>query len=109
MPWRTEWVAPAIYLHHSGVTVYHSYKDNNIEQPLTFWYTTNPEYYEEFGGETDPFEFDVRDLNFPEGTAPQQVVDALTPPVHESEWIADTIRRAIDAGIISVPEPDDLA
>jgi hypothetical protein len=103
MPWRTEWVAPEVFLEHEGVVVYHSYKDNDMGSRMTYWYTTNPEHCEEIGGEVDPYEFDVRDLTVDARDAPRQVVDALAPPLPELEQIADTIRRAIHAGIIRVP------
>jgi len=106
VPWRIEWIEPEIFLQHNGVTVYHAYKNNDVEQKFTYWFTTNPEYYEEFGGEADPYEFDVRDLNTPPPDNPQLVIDALTPPASELEEMAATIRRAIDLGILETPDGD---
>lgn len=107
MPWRTDWVDPEIFLEHNGVTIYHSYKDNVALQRLSYWYTTNPEYAETIGGEVDPYEFDVRELEVPAPEAPRRVVEALTPPPNnETERIADLIRRAIEAGLIRVPPPE---
>ncbi len=31
MPFKTEWVAPAVFLKHRGVTVYHVHKDDDVE------------------------------------------------------------------------------
>lgn len=108
MPWRTDWVDPEVFLRHKGVTVYHSYKDNTASQPLRYWYTTNPEYSEtSFSGKSDPYEFDVRMLQFPVAEGGRQVVEALTPPfANETEQIADKIRRAIDAGMLRIPPPE---
>jgi hypothetical protein len=101
-----EWVEPREFLTHNGVTVYHAYKDNDAEQPLTFWYTTNPGHTGWFGDPVDPYEFDVRDLNTPPPENPQLVIDALTPPASQRDEIAATIRRAIDLGILEVPDGD---
>jgi len=32
MPYKTEWVAPEVFLEYAGVTVYHTYKHDDIEQ-----------------------------------------------------------------------------
>lgn len=105
MPWRTEWTTPEVFLHYNGVTVYHTYKDNEIRHPLTFSYTTDPDYMEDFSDEGDRFCFDVRDLEFPEPDDAHRIMQTLAlESTGEIEPIADIVRRAIDIGVIIVPD-----
>lgn len=105
MPWETKWVVPEVFLEYKGVTIYHVYRDNEMGHPLTLSYTTDPNYFETFSDEGDRYRFDVRDLEFPEPTEAQKVVHSLTPTT-EREQIADTIRQAIDAGILRAPQAE---
>ena len=42
MPYRTEWVDPEVFLTYGDVTVYHTYKHDDVEQGrMTYWYTTD--------------------------------------------------------------------
>lgn len=61
MPYRTMWVEPDVFDEHNGVTVYHTYPDDETENgPSFYWYTINPEaHYED---DLDEGVFDVRDL-----------------------------------------------
>ena len=57
MPYKTIWVEPEVFLEHSGVTVYHTYKDDDIEQGASwYWFRLDQE-------ENDEGEFDIRDLD----------------------------------------------
>jgi hypothetical protein len=49
------WKKPAAFLRHKGRVVYHSYKDDNAEEKLAYWYGTDPH-------EDEKFKFDIRDL-----------------------------------------------
>lgn len=61
MPYQQVWVAPELFLSHSGVNVYRVYSDDDIDQgPKSYWFTTKPM---ESGEDCDPF--DVRDLKVP--------------------------------------------
>lgn len=58
MPYESRWVKPEILLRHKGVTVYHVYKDDEIQSGVRFFhYTTNLD-----GSESDETTFDVRDI-----------------------------------------------
>lgn len=74
------------YLTHNGVTVYHTYKDDDPqERLLTYWFTCL-----EYGGQEDSF--DVREL---------LGINAADEPELRREldaWRTDTICRAIDRG-----------
>jgi len=70
------WVDAYEFLTHKGVTIYHSYKNDDVDQgPREFWYCLLP-----WHGEDEAF--DVRDLstwyNDPEGTDIKKVLrDAI--------------------------------
>lgn len=58
MPYITEWVDPEIAVEHNGVTIWRTYKNDDVEQGArSFWYTC-----EENGSEDGELVFDVRDL-----------------------------------------------
>lgn len=85
MPIYWESVPPVVFVQHNGVTVWHTYKDDSIDDPLTFWFTTHL-------NEEDAF--DVRGL-------PQYSPRLSTKSV---------IMAAIEAGDITVgdtPEGED--
>lgn len=55
MPYRTEWADPELFLEHNGVKVYHTYKDDDVDQrQMDYWFTMRCHDDEEH--------FDVRDL-----------------------------------------------
>jgi desulfoferrodoxin (superoxide reductase-like protein) len=56
MPYEEDWVEPTLFLEHAGTFVYHTYVDDDADQPNDFWYDTDPE-----GGENT--EFDIRLLS----------------------------------------------
>ncbi len=85
MPYKTVWVKPEKLLTHKGVTVYHTYKHNEVGQgPRTYWFATDPQDDPDDG----PSVFDVRDL-------PQWMKSFDPEP--ESR-IKETIRLAIQEG-----------
>jgi hypothetical protein len=86
-----EWVDPEELLTESEITVYHCYKNNTV---MSYWFTVDaadcdddsPGYDDDDGYSR---QFDVRDL----------------PAVEKRdedhwEWCRDTIRSAIQAGVI---------
>lgn len=94
MPYRTEWQEPEVFLEHNGVTVYHTYKDDDIEQgPRTYWFVTG-----KHEGEDEAF--DVRDLETPSRDRLYGHTESL------SEAIRAILREAIDAGLIQATEED---
>ena len=79
MPWIHETVDREIALQHNGVTVYHAYKDQELDWPLTYWFALSPE--------DDADEFDVRDL-----------------AVEQTGDVQAMLKAAIDAGLLKNPE-----
>lgn len=89
MPYETTYVPAAIFLQHAGVTVFHVYKDDDIEQGTrTYWFDTNENSSDEEG-------FDVRDIK-----------NRLTgPEIQALDWETEEgrkaiIRAGIDEGLI---------
>jgi hypothetical protein len=83
MPMNSEWVMPEVFLVHKEVTVYHTYKEDDVSQGVNmFWYTLDPY--------SDEGHFDARDL--PDGT------------FHEECRVI--VVSAIDAGLLVAPEVD---
>ena len=73
------WTPPEEFLTHKDVTIYHVYKDDDMDQGARdFWYTTC-----ESGGEGSEYEFDVREL-----------------PDYDEADHAGTVKAAIEAGLL---------
>ncbi len=86
MPFKTEWVAPAVFLKHRDVTIYRVHKDDDVEMfmcPYAYGYD------EQCSNEGD-FAFDVRELPNPHDH------DVNRPPGCRA-----IMRDAIDAGILT--------
>lgn len=122
MPYITSWVDPEVFLVHKGITVYHTYNDNDFGQGrLTYWFTTN--------GFSDEDSFDVRELDVPSKVRLNDhppFLSASSNPAFETaseeqkaEWrqqwaawhdggeeniIRAMIIEAIDLGLITAPE-----
>ena len=58
------WIEPEVLTTHRGVTVYHTYKNDCIEDRMTYWYSTDPM-------DSEDFCFDVRELPVPDGVEPE--------------------------------------
>ena len=90
MPYKTVWVEPEVFLEHEGVTVYHTYKDDDFEQGARwYWFTL-----QEVGGE-DEGAFDIRGLD-------TDNLLANRPP-HNSDPRRAVLRNAIDKGLLKSP------
>jgi hypothetical protein len=77
MPYTTpEWVEPEVALEYNGVTIYHVYKNDELDIRLTYWFTTSWE-------EREHADFDVRDIPGWD---------------NKKENIEDTLKLAIDKG-----------
>lgn len=85
MPYVRVWQEPELLLEHAGVRVYAAYGDDDAEDQLSQWFTTDPSP----GGGDGPFSFRWDEL----------AVSQEGPPV-------EIVRRAIDAGLIRVPGGD---
>lgn len=53
MPYDTIYMPAEKVLEHNGVSIYRDYKDDNINEPATYWYSFD---------EDDNHVFDVREL-----------------------------------------------
>lgn len=54
------WMDPEVFMEHDGVPVYHTYKNDDIENQREYWFTLDCSYSEGCGQD-----FDVRDLPNP--------------------------------------------
>lgn len=96
MPYRTEMVDPEVFVEHLGVTVYHIYKNDDIDEgPRAYWFTTNVNGSDNDGHGQDGT-FDVRSL------------EAATGIVTVGDFDEDATRRAVRKAIESgeVVNPD---
>jgi hypothetical protein len=86
MPTKHVWVPPEVALRTPQGTIYHAYKDDDAERPLTYWYTTDE-------NEDDAYEFDIRELPL-----------YLAVSQKTSENHARILRRAAARGEIEFPK-----
>jgi hypothetical protein len=115
MPFKTTRVDPELFLTHAGVDVFHTYKDDDIDQGRKrFWFTTR-----EFD---DKGHFDVRELDSAHmlDQHPPYINASRTPEenlelqarwdrwhdVDEPAAIHAIIVASIDAGLITKPEEE---
>ena len=112
MPTQTKWVDPELFLDHGSVKVFHTYKDDDLDQgPNRYWFTLNPECSVErpaCGITFCPHVFDVRELASwkPPVEPPYCTGENDTPENHaaweryweqESQAIRTSMKTAIDA------------
>lgn len=91
-------IAPECFHEYGGVEVYHLYEQ---DEPIEYWFTTNPDNADEFGKEG---QFDVRMSVGLWGTTPTvaQWGDWWKPRhLSEDHAMIALIEAAIDAGRIS--------
>lgn len=67
----TKYVEPALVVEHNGVNVYHAYNSGDAEDTLQFIYSTSFD-------EDEQYEFDVREINLPEGMERMDNLDTRT-------------------------------
>ena len=90
MPYQQIYVPPELLLTHNGVNIFHTYKNDNVEEgQSTYWYTAFPLDDGEAEGA-----FDVRGLG--DDRAARGIIE---------EHI-EIIKAALDRGDIEIP--DDL-
>lgn len=88
MPYSNEWVEPEVMLAYRGVTVWYTYRDDDIDQGIfEHWFTLDPQEGCETGD--DLWVFDVRDLPRPDDEEERSQSDGSPE---------DIICQAIDAG-----------
>jgi hypothetical protein len=96
MPFQSEWVDPELAVQHRGLKVYHVYRNNDVDQGRrTYWYTTDPTLGED---DDPPYVFDIREIY-------SAAVD-LPNDNDLDETLRSLLRRAIDEGKLTFPQPD---
>lgn len=125
MPYIQQYVEPELALEHKGVKVWHTYEADDFNQgAATYFFTVDPEQtdFEDFEGSVV---FDVRDL--PTWKEPEHppYIESLTDTPDEKaaksaawdNWHADkveakailqTIRDAIDQGLLKAPKLEEI-
>lgn len=93
MPYTHEWVDPEVALEYKGCKIYHVYKHDEIDNKLTYWFTTDPEAE----SEGDPYSFDIRNID----DNPALRSGFLRSGTNVVE---QALKKAIDAGKIKFPE-----
>ena len=90
MPYETQWVDPEVFLKHSGVKVYHLYKDDDAGQgPLSCWFALDLNASVN-GGEHEGV-FDVRDLDdYVDERSPENAIRAAIDSGHFDDWDYET-------------------
>ena len=109
MPFK--YVKPAVFLEYKGVTLYHVYKNGEFSNCRIYWYTTDIEAADEAEGSTCKFDYDVREIYKKVQSKLKFSENQLNYYV-DGDWIRaqhlcnqqEVFRKAIDAGLIQVPE-----
>jgi hypothetical protein len=81
MPWSSEQVPAELFLRHNGVSIYHTYKnDEMMSGPWRYWFVTYA-----YDGENQ--EFDVRELStWTEPTRPPYLTGDDNTPENKALW-----------------------
>ena len=93
MPTSSSWVDPEVFLTHNGVTVYHAYRDDDVDQGALWYHFT-------LDCNSDDNSFDIRNLDVPLGPRVEPDIPYLTntdpryAAVSEAE--RDAMRKAWD-------------
>ena len=89
-------IPPEVALQHAGTTIYHLYRNGELEGGMmTYWFTTNPDDLDVDG------QFDVRELNawqkhpFPPYA---EYADKARHSEEETKHILEALKTAIDSG-----------
>ena len=114
MPTRTVYAKPEVFLRRKGVTVYHVYKDDEMENPpRDCIYTTDPEEGGDYDDDTKRT-FDVRELStWARPACPPYLTGKDDTPRNRRAWerhhtdrveekaMKKAIRDAVDKGEIA--------
>lgn len=91
MPYSSKWVAPEEFLTHQGVSIYCTYRYNDINDgPREFWFTTSETCGEE-------------ECDCDKSSQCRHVFDVRELPGYVAGKIKETICAAIDAGLLTTP------
>ncbi len=98
MPTRTEYVPAEVYLKHNDVTVYHVYKDNDVENGIReYWFDTAEDSDDDNG-------FDVRDIATQLNVKSEKEYTQDVQNPNFDEWRRRVIKAGIDAGLIKTED-----
>jgi hypothetical protein len=120
MPYQTEWVEPERLLEHKGVTVFYTYRNDNLDESLLdYWFTLDAECGDVDQCENCQHVFDVRELatwrwkplplaghddplspNFGMVRSPEPEPEMFT--TEGDNAIEEAIKAAIDSGELTV-------
>lgn len=93
MPYKYQECPADLLVHHNGVGVYRTYKNDDVDNvPSTYYFVTNPYDSQENA-------FDARELPNYDPTAAR--TDDWIDIIAERQHIFDVIIAAIDAGVIT--------
>jgi len=84
-----KWIDPELFFRYKGVSIFHTYKNDNANGVKFYWYTTDPIEPEDSNG----YSFDVRELPLPAGCLASDAI------YHQA-----IIKNAIDNGLLTLPE-----
>lgn len=102
MPYEYKWIEPEVAVHHRDITVFHTYRDNEADQRMSFWFVIDTDDLCEI--EDSSNYFDVRTL--PEWTPAPSYAET-------DEHILSVLRQAIENGTLppvtaESPTPDPV-
>ena len=116
MPTQTVWVDPELVLEHRGVRVFHTYKDDDVNQgQRRYWYTINPQCgVADSLCEDQPCRhvFDVRALSTWHPPAePRYCTGANDTPETRAAWDRywELEKEAVKAAITAAIEEEELS
>ena len=93
MPYKYQECPADMLLHHNGVGIYRTYKNDDVDNPPSaYWFVTDP-----YGSQEHAF--DAREL--PGFHSSAFTIDGWRDIVRERQHVLDVIIAAIDAGIIT--------
>ena len=124
MPWSSEWITPELFFEHGGVSVYHTYKHDELSYgPSGSWFTLCDD-----DGSDNSSTFDIRDLDkeaFPgdpllekhppylsefsdKNSAAHKEASDLWQEWHENEegLKKRILKEAIDRGLLRAPSEE---
>lgn len=120
MPYQTEWAPAEVFLEHKGVTIYHVYKDNEMELGARTYHYALVEDSDDNSVEL-AHGFDVRELStWQEPGHPPYCCGVNNTPENQAAWkrwheeevevkaIRAALIAAIESGELKNPEEEEL-
>lgn len=96
MPYNSEWVEPEEVLTHGDVTIWSTYKNDDVNQgSLSYWYTTDSREGDE---SSSPAVFDIRDLSTYAGDSDGHHESSMRQAIDAGELTTSGIKENFDGG-----------